>query len=290
MIPSIVSRLRSDLNSLTQRLESLVEELPVKQADRDRGGVVTIAPKYYWGEPSAEQLNAQLAIKRDYEEWFDVFRSVFARATDDLNRRIRKADQRLRMWIELRSNWSLQSDPSFNRDSLRNDAEHFIEILGIIEASGPMPPVLIPDTNAIVSNAAPTQYRTIAGDGSFIFLLLPTVLAELDKLKNTHRNPDFREKANKVITRVKGWRNQGTLRNGVTVDRTITIKAVAIEPDMQDTLTWLDKENQDDRIIASVLEVQSSYPNARVVLVTGDVNLSNKADLARIETSELANS
>ena len=165
-----------------------------------------------------------------------------------------------------------------------------MEILAIIEASGPMPPVLIPDTNAIAGNPDPTQYRTITGDGSFIFLLLPTVLAELDDLKNTHRNPDFREKVNRVITRVKGWRKQGTLRNGVTVDRTITVKAVAIEPDMQDTLPWLDKENRDDRIIASVLEVQSSYPNARVVLITGDVNLSNKADLARIETSELVKS
>ena len=72
-----------------------------------------------------------------------------------------------------------------------------MDILAIIEASGPMPPVLIPDTNAIVGNPDPTRYRSIAGDDSFIFLLLPTVLAELDDLKNTHRNPDFREKAKK---------------------------------------------------------------------------------------------
>ena len=69
-MPSTVSRLRSDLNSLTQRLAALVEELPIKRLDRYGGGVVIIAPEYYWGEPSAEQLNAQLAIKRDYEEWF----------------------------------------------------------------------------------------------------------------------------------------------------------------------------------------------------------------------------
>ena len=289
-MPSTVSRLRSDLTSLTQRLGALVQELPIKRLDRYGGGLVIIAPEYYWGKPSVEQLNTQLAIKRDYEEWFEVFRSVFVKATDDLNRRIQEADKGLRMWIELRSNWSLQPDPPSNEESLRNDAEHFMEILVIIEASGPMPPVLIPDTNAIVGNPDPTQYRAIVDDGSFIFLLLPTVLSELDELKNTHRNPDFREKVNKVITRIKGWRNQGTLRNGVTVDRTITVRAVAIEPDMQDTLTWLDKENRDDRIVASVLEVQSSYPNARVVLITGDVNLSNKADLARIETTELANS
>ena len=99
--------------------------------------------------------------------------------------------------------------------------------------------------------------------------------------------PDFRDKVNKVITRVKGWRNQGTLRRGVTVDGTITVRAVAIEPNMQDTLTWLDKENRDDRNIASVLEVQSTYPNARVILITVDVNLANKADLARILTADL---
>ena len=288
-MPSTVSRLRSDLNSLTQRLGDFVQELPIKQLDRYGGGVVIIAPEYYWGEPSAEQLNTQLAIKRDYEEWFEVFRSVFAKATDDLNRKIREADQGLRRWIELHSNWSLGPDPTSNKRTVQGDAERFLEILAIIEASGPMPPVLIPDTNAIAGDPDPTQYRATAGDGGFIFLLLPTVLGELDELKNTHRNPDFREKVNKAITRVKGWRNQGTLRNGVTVDKNITVKAVAIEPDMLDTLTWLDKENRDDRIIASVLEVESSYPTARVVLITGDVNLSNKADLARIETSELVN-
>ena len=48
-MPSTVSRLRSDLNSLTQRLEALVEALPIKRLDRYGGGVVIIAPEYYWG-------------------------------------------------------------------------------------------------------------------------------------------------------------------------------------------------------------------------------------------------
>ena len=284
---STVSRLRSDLHSITGELEALIQELPVKWLDRSGDGVVIIAPEYYWGELSAKQMNTQLAIKRDYEEWFEVMSSVLAKATDDLDRRIREADRDLRMWIELRSNWSLQPDPVSNEKSLRNDADKFMKVLSIIEASGPIPPVLIPDTNAIVSNPDPTQYRTIVDGGNFTFLLLPTVLAELDELKNAHRNPEFRDKVSKVIRRIKGWRNQGPLRNGVTVDGTITVRAVAVEPDMQHTLTWLDKGNRDDRIIASVLEVQASYPNARVVLITGDVNLSNKADLARITISDL---
>lgn len=286
-MPSIAARLQSDLDALTERIADLVRELSIEHFDRYSSSVVFIVPDYYWGEATSEQLNDQLAIKRDYEEWFDIFKSVFAQATDDLNRRIKKADSRVRQWIELKSNWSISQDRAANEEKLRADAKLFYEMLAILDANGPAATILIPDTNAIIGEPSPIHYKSIASDDTFVFLLLPTVLAELDALKINHRNPDFRNKVNKVITRVKGWRNQGGLREGVTVDRTITVKAVASEPQMDNTLSWLDENNRDDRIIASVLEVQSTYPNARVVLVTGDINLSNKADVARIETAEL---
>ena len=286
-MPSTVSRLRSDFESLTQRVADFIRDIPIEWLDRHGGGVILIAPDYFWGEPSDEQRNAQLTIKRGYEQWFEVFRSAFAKSPADLSRRIKKADQRMRKWIELHSNWALQPDPGLNEQKLREDADEFMKILAILDAGRPTQAILVPDTNAIIGHPDPVEYRPIAGDVSFVFLLLPTVLAELDTLKNTHRNPDFREKVNKAITRVKGWRNQGSLRDGVTVDRTITVRAVAIEPDMQNTLKWLDKENRDDRIIAAVLEVQSAHPTAQVILVTGDINLLNKADVARIETAEM---
>ena len=287
-MPSTASRLRSDLNALIERLANLIRELPVEWRDRHGGDVIIIAPDYCWGEPSAEQLNDQLAIKREYEEWIEVFRSVFWKATDDLNQRIKHADQGIRNWIELSSNWSLCPDHVSNEKNLRDAADQFSKILEIVEVGGAVETILIPDTNAIIGKPDPTQYKAIAGDNKFVFLLIPTVLSELDLLKNSHRNADFREKVKGVIARIKGWRNQGSLLGGVTVSRTITVKAVASEPDMQHTLRWLDKDNHDDRIIASVLEVQSTYPTARVVLVTGDVNLLNKAEVARIEASDVS--
>ena len=287
-MPGTSSRLRADLKFLTDRLAEFIRDIPIEWLDRHSGGVILVAPDYYWGEPSDEQRQEQLAIKRDYEEWFEVFKLVFANAPVDLGRRMKKADQGMRKWIELHSNWSLERDPDSNEVNMRSDADRIMKILAIIEAGGPAQPILVPDTNALIRHPDPIQYGTITEDDSFVFLLLPTVLAELDTLKYTHRNADFREKVNKVITRVKGWRNQGTLRDGVTVNRTITVRAVAMEPDMQNTLKWLDKENRDDRIIASVLEVQSAHPTAGVILITGDINLSNKADVARIETAELS--
>ena len=63
--------------------------------------------------------------------------------------------------------------------------------------------------------------------------------------------------------------------------------AAGREPDLKNTLSWLDPSNNDDRIIASVLALQADSPSAQVILVSGDINLLNKADVAMIETAEL---
>ena len=84
------------------------------------------------------------------------------------------------------------------------------------------------------------------------------MLAELDNLKNHARDPTYRTKVNDVIRRIRGWRNQGSLLNGVRVHQTITVKAVPHEPRVEGTLSWLDPSNRDDRIIASCLELQIS--------------------------------
>jgi len=191
------------------------------------------------------------------------------------------------MWLELDTNWSLSADQQANEGKLREDAAKFSAIIDILDSGASGAIIVIPDTNSLVGTPDPSHYRAIAGSDSFVFVLLPTVLSELDELKNLHKNPDFREKAKKVITRVKGWRTQGSLREGVIVDRTITVTAIANESDMDNALSWLDPKIRDDRILASVLEVQASYPTAKVVLVTGDINLLNKADVARIQHVEI---
>ena len=193
----------------------------------------------------------------------------------------------MRTWIELGQNWSLTSNRDNNEAKLCTASKQLEDLLEIL-ASQDGERIVIPDTNAIMNDSDPTKYRNVAGHDRYTFVLIPTVLAELDSLKYTHRNPDFREKVRGVIVRIKGWRKQGSLLAGVTVHKTITVRAIGIEPDMENSLSWLDKENRDDRIIASVLEVQSAHPTSDVILVTGDVNLLNKADLASIEAAELS--
>ena len=173
---------------------------------------------------------------------------------------LKNADKRLRVWLDLDSNPDLSLDQSRNEKALRSDAAAFEKILTVLEAMGASELILVPDTNALLATPDPTQYRCVAGRDSFTLMLLPIVLGELDHHKVEHRNPDVREKAKKAITRIKGWRQQGSLNNGVTVDKSIIVKACHSEPDMKRTLSWLDENVPDDRIIANVPALQADQP------------------------------
>ena len=257
---STVSRLKSALYSLTERSVELIRTVPIERLNR-HSGVVFLAPDYYWGEASDEQLNQQLQIKRDYDVWIQSFQLLFRGSADDLTRRIKEYDKEVRTWIELKANWSLTFDRDDNEEKLRAASKQLADLMAIV-ASADGERILVPDTNVIANEPDPTKYRHIAGHNIYVFLLLPTVLAELDALKNAHQNPNFREKVKKAIARIKGWRTQGSLLAGVTVYKTITVRAIGTEPDIKNSLSWLDKENRDDRIIASVLEVQSDHPTS----------------------------
>jgi hypothetical protein len=272
---------------MTDRLAAVIRGVPIKLFDNSGAICVIGRPDYYWGDPTAQQRNAQIGVKRDYKQWLELFRSIMRNATNDVGRSINEADESFRTWLELARNCSLCNDPVANEQKLREDAAQFFAILDILESEPTNEIILIPDTNSLVGTPDPSAYRTLADSDTFVFLLLPTVFSELDALKNHHKNPDFREKAKNVITRIKGWRKQGDLNHGVTVDRTITVRAIAIEPVMENAISWLDPKINDDRILASVLEVLASHPTANVTLVTGDINLLNKADVARIPHAEI---
>lgn len=178
-------------------------------------------------------------------------------------------------------------DKKSNEQKIRDAAARLHAVVAVLSAGSADDLILIPDTNALLASADPAAYRGIAAADAFQLLLLPTVLSELEKLKMLHRNPEVRDKAKRVVTRIKGWRTQGPLLEGVRVDRTITVRAVHNEPKVADSLSWLDADNEDDRIIASVLDIQATSPSAHVVLVTGDINLQNKADAVMVETAGL---
>lgn len=142
--------------------------------------------------------------------------------------------------------------------------------------------VFVPDTNALIANPDLETWE-FGSQRPFSLILVPQVLAELDNLKLNHRNENVRTKAESLIRRIKEYRRRGSLSEGVPlVKGTSTIACVAVEPRVREVLPWLDPASPDDRIVASVIEIMRSRPNALVALVTGDVNAQNKSELAGV--------
>lgn len=281
MSNSTTGRLYADLDDLEARLMALVRTVPVLNREDDYGPVVIMAPRHWFASLSPEQQRAQLALRRDYERWIERVRLILRGAPDDLRRQLEEADTEWRQWLEMSRSWVLEPASDKNIARVKAVGDELRSLLRVVESDAATL-LLVPDTNALLGAPDPVEYRATVDADTFTFVLLPTVLRELDQLKVLHRNPEVREKARKVVSRIKGWRTQGPLLRGVTVDQTITVVAVAEEPNVRSTLSWLDPDNADDRVVAGVLEVQVRYPSDRVVLVTGDINLQNKADAASI--------
>jgi predicted ribonuclease YlaK len=146
---------------------------------------------------------------------------------------------------------------------------------------------VVPDTNALIFNPDLEKWK-FDGTPQFTMVLIPAVLSELDSLKVNHRVETVREKAEKIISRIKEYRRRaaaavGRLTDGVVVVTGVSnIIAIAVEPKMEASLPWLDPASKDDQILASVIEVMRMRPRSPVLLVTRDINLQNKAEFANI--------
>jgi len=146
--------------------------------------------------------------------------------------------------------------------------------------------LVVPDTNALLRN--PDLESWSFNVSHFVIVLTPTILSELDHHKVNHRNPDVREKAEKLINKIKEYRRRGSLSEGVNVvSGRISLQSIANEPNMQQTLSWFDQTNADDRFLASTLEIMADHLGDTVFIVTADINMLNKAEMAGIPFREV---
>ena len=91
------------------------------------------------------------------------------------------------------------------------------------------------------------------------------------------------KKSEKLIRKIKEYRRRGKLNNGVPIIRDkIKLQTVAVEPDMHNTFSWLISDNNDDRILAGIVEVMRLHPRTSVYAVSTDINFQNKAEFSNI--------
>ena len=279
--------LKQDFQEIESQVIELLDISTIKEfRNNPNSRVFIITPHYYWGETDEQQKLLQMQLVKRFSDWIEHFRLLFGNASQEINQQIDKTQKFITSWVEKENSWDIPSNIQDAKSVFQEKVKVFYELLDLLETAGKHEIIVVPDTNSLIAVPDVTQYTIVAEQPKYTIVIVPTVLGELDKLKVTHREQDFRDKVNSVIKRIKGLRTQGSLLTGTTVNKTITVKMVATEPDFKSTLKWLNRENSDDRIIASVLEIQRENPSSTVVLVTSDINLQNKAEMAHLPFAE----
>lgn len=287
---SFIDSCKCDLQDIEQQMLKLLDISTIERFNQSPNSqILVIAPPYYWGKPNEEQTRIQIQLKKDYSLWIERLRFLFECSTEEINKKIDEIDKFVLEWIEKKSGWTNDIPSSIEeaKQTFHERVGGFYDLLDILNTSESSNVILVPDTNSLIAEPDFSKYESTIHQKNLTIVLVPTVLSELDRLKIIHREPDFREKVNSVIRRIKGLRNQGNLQRGVIFNKTIFIKMRATEPQFSKTLSWLDATNNDDRVIASVLEIQRENPSSITLLITADINLQNKAEMAKLPFREL---
>lgn len=275
---SYIERLEKQLTDIEPIIDTMMDNSSIFYHDPNNNNSAVFilgADVYHWRKK--DEKNQILARER-YRKFYERFELLLEKAHPNTLKNIQKSDKEIINLIE--QNKAPISTES-GKTLFRNKSKVFRNYLSLLNTDNKKN-IIVPDTNSIIQYPEPTSYVSISGTKEFEFVILPTVLSELDKHKNTHRSDDFRQKVGSVIRRLKGYRKQGDVLTGVTVNKTISIRMIATEPNFSKTLSWIDSENNDDRIIANALELQISRPSDNVILVTSDINLQNKAQMANL--------
>ena len=276
---SFARRLMASLDDLEARYLDLLDRSAIRNVDPNRrgSGIVFVGASKWGWSPDAGLTGERTHLAAELDEWLSLFRLLHRDALPETEKRIGNASRLLRRWL-LRDGRDTSIPPTVEqaRDKAANA---FVELRELIDmhASSSTGLVAVVDTNALLHLPDVADYRDVLGCDQFEVVLLPTVLSELDELKDRGRTADARDAATAVVRRIKGLRDRGNLRSGVPVEGKISLRAEHREVAPRGILDWLDPQVPDDRIIGATLDLQARYPSKTIVLVSRDINLQNKA-------------
>lgn len=283
-----------DLEEIVSLLDKLLEVSEIdydphkiERLSRSTGmAILAFVPDSSWTSLDDEGRRRQRAVLDRWNHWLEKARLLFAEDAEKSREDLEEAAEKVAKWLDRSGlDFSIPKNLSDAPLVFREHVQPLFDLLNPFLSDGPL--VVVPDTNVILRNQELPSWSEVLGTDEFVVLLVPGVLNELDEHKINHRVPEVREKARAFSNRLKGWRNQGALSDGVRVQGKVYVRVAAREPNFQRTLSWLDPQVIDDRIIASIMEWQRSNPTSAIQLLSGDSIMLTKADEAGVPTGDV---
>jgi hypothetical protein len=236
------------------RTHSGIRHRPAALGNVPSNSVVVLGPDHYWNPLDEPGRQLQSKLRSHYEKLFTVLSTLLrsqARSTkNDLVGHARAAreviNQEGATWLKTIDEAVAQFGEAIDRQ---------VALLSGLHDGAEGGNIFVPDTNALLYHPQLEDWE-FDGSTNFVVVLTPTVLSELDHLKVNHRNEDVRRKAEGLICRIKGYRSRGRLADGVPLrNNRSTLMTIAVEPQMDESLPWLQADNNDDPILAGFIEV-----------------------------------
>jgi len=240
----------------------------------------------WWNDLPPEGKQIQARLLPEIDRFAELIRALTRNLPGSSSQKLDTALNHMRSAVEQDQPTWWKTGPE-SVEGFRKLTDQVITILEGYHGTSSSVVVAIADTSALLASPDIEQWQFEDAD-HFTIILTPTVLADLDRHKVNHRNPDVRDKASKLIQKIKEYRRRGPLREGVSVVKgRVSLRSVAPEPNMSESLSWFDATNGDDRFLATALEVIRGDLGARVFVVTSDINMQNKAEMAGIPFREV---
>jgi predicted ribonuclease YlaK len=129
------------------------------------------------------------------------------------------------------------------------------------------------------------DWRKVVDCDEVTLVLALVVVSELDK-KKYEATGRVREKAKTTVARLNAYSKKPA---PIIIRDRVFLQFLNFEPEIDYAANQLDKSNQDDRLLASVIEFRRENPRLALKIVSGDLGLSIKARLREIEVLELGN-
>jgi hypothetical protein len=288
-IPSAAERLIQQLAAFADQVEAFLEASTIQYCPEDPDSVVIqLWHDYRWGPLDDSGRRLQRQLLETWRPLMERVRLLLAADPSATRQRLDELDAFMTRWLDRPDgefDFTIPKSIPEAQDQFRVELARCFELLESLgQSTGAT--TIVPDTNVLIRSPDVARYEQVLGVSAYTVVLVPPVLAELDALKLGRISPEVREKARKVSERIKEWRRRGELHRGVKVQGQVVVRTEGREPKVDASLSWLDPTVVDDRIIACLLELQRRHPTDRVVLLTGDVNLLAKADMAGIPTAD----
>jgi hypothetical protein len=275
---STVERLERQALELHDGLrEFLVERSRLTKKPAPPPRTILVAPPYKFEPLDDDGRALQAQLRRRHSQFSDVVKALLP-ALSPASREADAAFDTVSNAIE-QVGGSYRPTTEAEFDDVEAALESRLQLVRDLYDPSDGIPVYVPDANAVVWNDD-LEAWTFAGVDRFSLVLTSTLLSELDALKMRDRNERVREAAERAIRRIKEFMRRGEIHGGVPLSGGNSVRMTAAEPNFETTLPWLDALSEDDRLLASTLEIVREYPRSPVLLVTRDVNMQNKATLA----------